>query len=191
MWQSFLILHQCRAGVLYLPNAVALYYSSSCRVDPNHKTISLLLHYCNFTTVMNHYVNIWYAEYLICNLCERFAWPPRSCKSQVENHCFGLSHHVCCLSCSVPGSWSGWYRYLTYGWAVNRHLFSAAVWPVMSLSSYYCPQWEEASLTKSDTRALLFLAFPFDPFLDFPYVCLVISVLLMPLFLSQLWEYWS
>lgn len=30
-------------------------------VTPNHKTISLLLHSCNFTTVVNHNVNTWYA----------------------------------------------------------------------------------------------------------------------------------
>ena len=29
-------------------------------VTPNYKIILLLLHNCNFATVMNHYVNIWY-----------------------------------------------------------------------------------------------------------------------------------
>jgi hypothetical protein len=39
-----------------------LYYSSSYCGDPtNHKIISLLLHYCNFATVMNRNENIWYA----------------------------------------------------------------------------------------------------------------------------------
>jgi hypothetical protein len=32
---------------------------------------SLLLTYCNFATIINHKVNIWYAKYLICNPCER------------------------------------------------------------------------------------------------------------------------
>ena len=36
-------------------------------VNPNHKIISLLLHNCNFATVVNHNVNILYAGYLICN----------------------------------------------------------------------------------------------------------------------------
>jgi hypothetical protein len=39
-------------------------------VAPNHKIISLLFHNCNFATVRNYNVNIWYAEYLIYNLCE-------------------------------------------------------------------------------------------------------------------------
>ena len=34
-------------------------------VSPNHKIISLPLHHCNFSTVMNGNVNIWYAGYLI------------------------------------------------------------------------------------------------------------------------------
>ena len=33
-------------------------------MTPNHKIISLLLHNCNFVTVINHNVNIWYAGYL-------------------------------------------------------------------------------------------------------------------------------
>jgi hypothetical protein len=48
-------------------------------VTPKHKTISLLLHNCNFTTVMNcKYLicrisdmqDIWYAGYLICRISD-------------------------------------------------------------------------------------------------------------------------
>ena len=34
-------------------------------VTPNYKIILWLLHNCNVVTVINHNVNIWYAEYLI------------------------------------------------------------------------------------------------------------------------------
>ena len=34
-------------------------------VTPNYKIISLLLHNCNFSTVMYHDVEIWYAGYLM------------------------------------------------------------------------------------------------------------------------------
>jgi hypothetical protein len=44
--------------VLNLLNGETLQYSSSFVVTPNHKMISLLLHNCNFVTVMNHNVNI-------------------------------------------------------------------------------------------------------------------------------------
>ena len=47
-----------RAVVFNLPNTMTLKYSSSCCRDPNHKIISLLLHNCNFATVMNCNVNI-------------------------------------------------------------------------------------------------------------------------------------
>jgi hypothetical protein len=46
-------------------------------VTPNHKIPSLLLHNCNFATVMNLNVNIWYAGCLICNSCEKVVWPPQ------------------------------------------------------------------------------------------------------------------
>lgn len=36
-------------------------------IPPNHKIISLLPHNCNFTTNVNHNVNIWYAGYVIRN----------------------------------------------------------------------------------------------------------------------------
>ena len=34
---------------------------------PHHEIIFLLLHTCNFATVMNHNVKIWYVCYLICD----------------------------------------------------------------------------------------------------------------------------
>lgn len=39
-------------------------------VNPNHEIILLLLHNCNFATILNHNVNIWYVEYLICDFYE-------------------------------------------------------------------------------------------------------------------------
>jgi hypothetical protein len=36
--------------------------------------------YCNFATIMNHNINIWYADYLICH-------PQRGRDLQVENCC--------------------------------------------------------------------------------------------------------
>jgi hypothetical protein len=54
--------------VLNLLNGETLQYSSSFVVTPNHKMISLLLHNCNFVTVMNHNVNIWYEGYLRCDI---------------------------------------------------------------------------------------------------------------------------
>lgn len=41
-----------------VPDIVTLYYSSLCCGDPNHKTILLLLHNCDFATIMNGNVNI-------------------------------------------------------------------------------------------------------------------------------------
>ena len=41
-----------------LPSATALYYSSSCCGDPQPGDYFLLLHNCNFATVMSHNVNI-------------------------------------------------------------------------------------------------------------------------------------
>ena len=38
---------------------------------PTIKSFSLLLHNCKFTTVINYDVNIWYARYLISDLCGR------------------------------------------------------------------------------------------------------------------------
>jgi hypothetical protein len=46
-------------------------------LTPHHKIISLLLHNWNFATVLNHNVNIWYAENLICDPCERVVEPPK------------------------------------------------------------------------------------------------------------------
>lgn len=45
--------------------------------------LSLLLHNCKFATVMNHVVNIWYAECPRGDPCERVIWT----LSQVENRC--------------------------------------------------------------------------------------------------------
>jgi hypothetical protein len=36
-------------------------------VTPNHDIIWLLLHNCNFSTIMNHNINIWYVGYIIGN----------------------------------------------------------------------------------------------------------------------------
>jgi hypothetical protein len=57
--------------VLNLPNASALSYSSSGCGDPapNYEIILLLLHNCNFATVMNYNVNIGDTGHLICNPC--------------------------------------------------------------------------------------------------------------------------
>jgi hypothetical protein len=54
-----------RAVALNLPNAVTLKYSSSCSGPHNHKIVSVLLNNCNFSTVVNQNVNIWYAGSLI------------------------------------------------------------------------------------------------------------------------------
>lgn len=52
------------------------------------KLFLLPLHNCDFATVMNHNLNIWCAEYLIFNPCERVIWPSqRGCGLQVENRC--------------------------------------------------------------------------------------------------------
>lgn len=64
--------------ILHLPGPLILYYSSSCCDD--HTLIPLLLHNCNFATVMSHNVSIWYAGYLVCD-------SQRGCDTQVENHC--------------------------------------------------------------------------------------------------------
>lgn len=50
-------------AVLNLPDAVTLYYSSSCCGKPNHKILLLLRNY-NFATVTNR-------NYLMCSPCER------------------------------------------------------------------------------------------------------------------------
>ena len=44
--------------VLSLPNAVTFNLVPHGVVTPNHKIILFLLHNCNFSTVMNHNVNI-------------------------------------------------------------------------------------------------------------------------------------
>lgn len=36
---------------------------------------------------MNHNVNIWYEEYLVCDPCEKVIWPSKDCDPQFENHC--------------------------------------------------------------------------------------------------------
>lgn len=41
-----------------LPNAATVEYSSSCRGDPNHKIILLLLCNCSFAPAMDHSVSI-------------------------------------------------------------------------------------------------------------------------------------
>jgi hypothetical protein len=46
-------------------------------VTLNYKIILLLFHNCNFATVMNHNVNIWYAGYLMYEPCERTVQPPK------------------------------------------------------------------------------------------------------------------
>ena len=43
--------------LLNIPNAAALYYSPLSCVDPNHKNTFLLLHNCEFVTVVNLSVN--------------------------------------------------------------------------------------------------------------------------------------
>ena len=47
--------------VLNPPNVVTLWYGSSCDSD-TQPYILLLLHNCNFATVMNDNVNIWYVN---------------------------------------------------------------------------------------------------------------------------------
>lgn len=51
VWVQGANLQKSRAVVLNLPNAVALYHSSSCCGDPNHNIIWLLLPNYNFATV--------------------------------------------------------------------------------------------------------------------------------------------
>ena len=53
--------------VFKLPNAVTLYYSSSCCDDPSPSSwnLLLLLHSCNVATIINLNVNICYVGYLI------------------------------------------------------------------------------------------------------------------------------
>lgn len=46
-------------------------------VISNQKIILLLVHYCNFSTILSCNVNILYAGNLICNHCERVIWPPK------------------------------------------------------------------------------------------------------------------
>ena len=53
-------------------------------IAPTYNIISLLLPNCNFATVMNHNINTWCAEYLICD-------PQRVHNPQVENHCLRLN----------------------------------------------------------------------------------------------------
>lgn len=42
----------------------------------HHKIILLLVHNCNFATVINHNVYILYVAYLICHPCERLVQTP-------------------------------------------------------------------------------------------------------------------
>lgn len=65
----------------HLPNAEAF---SCCGGPPTVILFSLLLHDCNFASVMNHDVNTWCAEYL--NPSEKVVWPQRGCDPQVQNH---------------------------------------------------------------------------------------------------------
>ena len=60
-----------RPAVLNLPSAGTLPYSSSCCGDPppNHKIILLILHNCNFATVMNYNANIFGNSGLSKGLC--------------------------------------------------------------------------------------------------------------------------
>jgi hypothetical protein len=52
------LLDDSRAVALSLPNAVTFNTVPHVVVTPNHKVIMLLLHNCNFATIMNHHVNI-------------------------------------------------------------------------------------------------------------------------------------
>lgn len=52
-------------------------------VTTDYKFISLLLHNCNFASVMNHNVNIWYAGYLISD-------PQSGHSPQIESCCSRL-----------------------------------------------------------------------------------------------------
>ena len=56
-------------------------------VTHNHKIIMLLLHNCNFATVMNHNVNKLYIGYLICD-------QQMGHESQVENYCTKSSNQT-------------------------------------------------------------------------------------------------
>lgn len=53
-----------------------------------------ILHNCNSGTVMKHYVNIWYVEYLICDSCGH-------CDPWVENHCSRCPKPCCFLFISI------------------------------------------------------------------------------------------
>lgn len=50
---------------------------SSCRGDPNHKLISLLLHNCTFATAMSQNVTLMIGSFD----------PHRGCDPQAEKHC--------------------------------------------------------------------------------------------------------
>jgi hypothetical protein len=69
----------------------------------NHTVISFLLHNCNFVTVMDHNVNIWYTRYLIFNASQRGHCP------HVENYwsrrCF-VRHHPNDHCLQHPLSWA-------------------------------------------------------------------------------------
>jgi hypothetical protein len=110
-----------RAVVLTLPNASTPYYSSSCCGDPPPPTITLfllLLHNCNFATVMNHY------QYQIGRISD--LWPlwkglptKRVLKCRLRNTVLGVTfqewykcssisrlsrvHRVCWMSQRVSG----------------------------------------------------------------------------------------
>jgi hypothetical protein len=53
-------------------------------LTPSIKLLFFLLHNCNFVTVTNHNVNIWYSGYLIWG-----PHPQKSHDSQIENCCCG------------------------------------------------------------------------------------------------------
>jgi hypothetical protein len=51
------------------------------------KTFLLLLHNCNFATVMNHNVNIHAFRPVLVDPCERVIWPPKGVTTHwAENH---------------------------------------------------------------------------------------------------------
>lgn len=59
-WKSFPLEQQISTFLMLQPfNSI-----SHSVVVPNHKIISLLLHNFKFSIIMNHNINVWYAEYV-------------------------------------------------------------------------------------------------------------------------------
>ena len=54
------------------------------------RILSLLLRNCNFATVMNHIVNIWYADYLICDSQRGLDPQIETCWASESKHINGL-----------------------------------------------------------------------------------------------------